>query len=227
MSVAVVTGASRGIGRATALGLARRGADLALVGRPSPALDETLRALTAHGVRAEAFEADLADPEALEALGRRVLERFGTPHALINNAGLIERASVEETTRESWDRQLAVNLRAPFLLTRALLPALRAAGRGRIVNVGSVSGTLGCARAAAYAAAKWGLIGLTKSLAEELTDTGVSVIAVLPGSVDTRMLEGSGFEPRMTPEEVASTLIHFALDAPLAHNGGVIEMFGT
>ncbi|MEB2312394.1 MAG: SDR family NAD(P)-dependent oxidoreductase [Sorangiineae bacterium] len=227
MSVAVVTGASRGIGRATALGLARRGADLALVGRPSPALHETLRALSAQGVRAEAFETDLADPEPLETLARRVLERFGTPHALINNAGLIERASVEETTPESWDRQLAVNLRAPFLLTRALLPALRAAGRGRIVNVGSISGTLGCARAAAYAAAKWGLIGLTKSLAEELTDTGVSVVAVLPGSVDTGMLEGSGFEPRMTPEEVASTLVHFALDAPLAHNGGVIEMFGT
>src|SRR5690606_15875581 len=121
----------------------------------------------------------------------------------------------------------AVNLRAPFILTRSFLRAMRERGRGHMVFVGSISSTLGTARAAAYCASKWGLVGFVKSLAEELKDTGLMAVAVLPGSVDTRMLEGSGFEPRISPVQVASTLVHYALDAPTAHNGGVIEMFGV
>ena len=86
---------------------------------------------------------------------------------------------------------------------------------------------MGCAHAAAYAASKWGLVGFTKSLAAELSDSGVMTLVVLPGSVDTDMLAGSGFAPRMTAQDVAGTLVHYALDAPLAHNGAVIEMFGV
>jgi len=125
------------------------------------------------------------------------------------------------------DQQIAVNLRAPFLLTRALLPAMKARRRGRIVHVGSISSTIGSANAAVYAASKWGLVGLMKSLAEELRDSGLSTVAVLPGSVDTEMLAGSGFAPRMRAEDVASALVYHALDASHAHNGGVIEMFGV
>jgi 3-oxoacyl-[acyl-carrier protein] reductase len=101
------------------------------------------------------------------------------------------------------------------------------AGTGRFVFVSSITATMGARNAAAYAASKWGLVGLSKSLAEELSDTGLSSVAVLPGSVDTEMLTGSGFQPRMTAEDVARTLIHYALDAPLAHNGAIVEMFGT
>jgi 3-oxoacyl-[acyl-carrier protein] reductase len=104
---------------------------------------------------------------------------------------------------------------------------MRAARRGRIVHVGSISSTLGSARAAAYSASKWGLVGLMKSLAEELADSGLSTVAVLPGSVDTEMLAGSGFSPRMRAEDVARTLVYHALDASHAHNGGVVEMFGV
>jgi 3-oxoacyl-[acyl-carrier protein] reductase len=113
------------------------------------------------------------------------------------------------------------------LLTRALVPAMRREGKGRIVFVGSISSTLGTARQAAYVASKWGVVGFMKSLAEELKDTGVVTLAVLPGSTSTRMLEGSGFEPRMTAEDVAKTIVHFALDAPAAHAGAAIEMFGV
>ncbi len=146
---------------------------------------------------------------------------------MVHNAAVIFRKTVEETTLSEWDQQLAVNLRAPFLITRALLPGMKSRGSGRIVFVGSISATLGTARSAPYNASKWAVSGFMKSLAEELTDTGIMTVAVLPGSVDTSMLEGSGFAPRMTPEDVARTLVHYALDAPLAHNGGVVEMFGT
>jgi 3-oxoacyl-[acyl-carrier protein] reductase len=118
-------------------------------------------------------------------------------------------------------------LGAPYALTRALVPAMRARGHGRVLFVGSISGTLGTARQSAYCASKWGLTGFMKSLAEELHDTGLMTCAVLPGSVDTNMLDGSGFDPRMSADDVARTLVHYALDAPLAHNGAVIEMFGV
>lgn len=226
MTLAVITGASRGIGRATALALARRQVSLALVGRASSARDETARLAAEVGVSMTSFDCDLAKSDEIDRAGRELLE-LGAPDVLINNAGVIERASVEETSVESWDLQLGVNLRAPFLLTRTVLPAMRAARRGRIIQVGSISSTLGSPQAAAYCAAKWGLVGWTKSLAEELTDSGLSTVVILPGSVDTEMLAGSGFSPRMTAADVAQTIVHYALDAPQAHNGGVVEMFGT
>jgi 3-oxoacyl-[acyl-carrier protein] reductase len=227
MSYAVVTGASRGIGRATALQLAARGLELALVGRVSPELDETgAQALAAGAADVRVYPVDLARSAELDAVATRVAAECA-PSILVNNAGVIHRARIEKQSLAQWHEQLDVNLSAPFVLTRALLPGMRAARRGRIVNVGSISSTLGTARLSAYCAAKWGLVGFTKSLAEELVDSGLMAVAVLPGSVDTRMLVGSGFPPRMTAEDVARTIVHYALDAPLAHNGGVIEMFGV
>jgi len=226
VTLVALTGASRGIGRATALALGRRGSTLALVGRESSELAETERELAAAGVESASFHADLADADQTMAAAQRVLSSLGTPAAVIHNAGTIDRARIVDTSPASFARQLAVNLTAPFLLTRAWLPSMLARGSGRLVFVGSISATLGSPRAAAYAASKWGLVGFVKSLAEELSDSGLMALAVLPGSVDTDMLAGSGFAPRMSPADVASTLVHYALDAPLAHNGGVIEMFG-
>ncbi|MCC6217148.1 MAG: SDR family oxidoreductase [Polyangiaceae bacterium] len=227
MSLAVVTGASRGIGRATALALAARGVELALLGRPSDALAGTVAAARGQGARAEAIDCELADASSIAAACGDLVGRRGAPAVVVNVAGVIHRGTVAGAPVEQWDAQLAVNLRAPFLVARALLPAMLAAGAGRIVNVGSISSTVACPGAAAYAASKWGLVGFTKSLAAELTDSGVIALVVLPGSVDTEMLVGSGFPPRMTPAEVASTLVHYALDAPPAHNGAVVEMFGV
>jgi len=228
MTRVLITGASRGIGRATALACAARGAQLGLLGRLSERLSESVAlCLSAGAQHVQALAADAKDNEQLERAAAQFLETFGAPDAIIHSAGIAARTSIEATSVASFQEQLQVNLSAPFVLTRALLPAMRARKVGRVVFVGSISSTLGTANLAAYCASKWGLIGLMKSLAAELSDSGLKTCAVLPGSVDTEMLVGSGFAPRMTAESVAQTLLHYAFDAPLAHNGGCVEMFGT
>jgi len=222
-AVAVVTGASRGIGRATARALASRGLDLVLLGRPSAELERARSECT----NACVIPCDLSDLAAVEHAGRQLLEVNGAPAIVVHNAGVVQRKSVEELTIDAWQYELMLNLSAPFVLTRALLPAMRVRGQGRILFVGSISSTLGTARQSAYCASKWGVIGFMKSLAAELSDSGLMTAAVLPGSVATQMLEGSGFPPRMTAEDVARTLAYLALDAPLSHNGGVVELFGV
>ena len=225
--VALVTGASRGLGRALALALSRRGLSLALVGRASPAHSETASLVRAAGGEALEVFADFADASALTAAAERVLAELGVPEVVVHNAGLVVRARIEETSIADLDAQLDTNLRAPFVLTRALLPRLRAAGRGRLIFVGSISGTLGSPGAAAYAASKWGLTGFVKSLAEELKDSGLMACTVLPGSIATDMLQGSPFPARMSAEQVAKTIEFLAFDAALVHNGAVVEMFGV
>jgi 3-oxoacyl-[acyl-carrier protein] reductase len=226
--VALVTGAGRGVGRAVALALAKRGFKLALLGRPSPQHAEGA-AQIARASQSPLFEvfADFADADALERAAEKVVAELGAPNVVVHNAGLVVRASIEQTSVAAWDEQLDVNLRAPFVLTRALLPSMRRAGAGRFVFIGSISGTLGSPGAAAYAASKWGLTGFAKSLAEELKDSGLMACAVLPGSIDTDMLKGAPYPARMSAEDVAKTVEFLAVDASLAHNGAVVEMFGV
>lgn len=225
--IAVVTGASRGIGRATALRLSEKGFAVALVGRPSGALDETLEAVRRGGTRAEAFTCDLAVPSEITEAAGKILSALGAPRVVVNNAGVVRRASIENLTLAEWDEQLDVNARAPFLVSQAFLPAMRRAGAGCIIHVASISSTIGSPMASAYCASKWALVGFMKSLAEEISGSGVVTLAVLPGSVDTDMLVGSGFEPRMSADDVARTIAYYAVEATAAHNGGVVEMFGT
>jgi NAD(P)-dependent dehydrogenase (short-subunit alcohol dehydrogenase family) len=225
--VAWVTGAGRGLGRAVALALAQRGLKIGMLGRPSPGHAETAAAISRAGSEVVQAHADFGDAESLTATASALIHELGVPDVVVHNAGLVVRASVEETSIEDWDRQLDVNLRAPFVLTRFLLKPMRERRRGRSIFVGSISGTIGSPGAAAYAASKWGLTGFVKSLAAELSDSGLMACAVLPGSIDTEMLKGSSFQARMSPEDVAKTVEFLALDAPLAHNGAVIEMFGV
>jgi 3-oxoacyl-[acyl-carrier protein] reductase len=148
------------------------------------------------------------------------------PRVVVANAGVVRRALVVDTTEEDWDHVVDVNLKGTFLLTRALLPAMLRAKRGRIIAVASISSTLGTPRYSAYCAAKWGIVGFVKSLAEELRGHGLQAMSVLPGSVDTEMLKGGEFKPVMTPDEVAGLVAYAALDAPDGMNGSSIEMFG-
>jgi 3-oxoacyl-[acyl-carrier protein] reductase len=227
MTTALVTGASRGIGRATALAFAARGLDLALWGRPSARHDDTVARCKAAGVRVESYPCDLADPAAIERAARETVAAQGAPGVVIHNAAVLDRGPlVHEIDPAVWSRVLAVNLTAPFLVSRALLPAMLAAGSGRLVFVSSISGTIGSPRMAHYGASKWGLIGLAKSLAEELSETPLVALAVLPGSVDTEMLAQTPFPPDMTAEEVAALVVYYALDAPAAVSGAAVEVFG-
>jgi 3-oxoacyl-[acyl-carrier protein] reductase len=226
MDVAVVTGAGRGIGRAVALEFARRGVDVALVGRTEAPLRDCAREAERAGVRALVAQADVASPGDVDRAAAAVLA-LGVPRVVVNNAGIAgRRAHVEQLAVDEWDAVLGANLRGVFLVTRAFLPAMRAAGRGRIVTIASISATLGTAGLAAYCASKWGAVGFSKALAEELRGSGLQALTVLPGTVDTPMAAVGGFAPQMTPDDVARLVAFAALEAPDAMNGSAVECFG-
>jgi len=225
MTLAVVTGAGRGIGRATALALGRRGYDVVLAGLSHAHLEEVAQEMHSFGRKAWTLACDVGKSTQVEELRTRVLA-LGTPEVLVHSAGIVKRAPTEEVTDADWDAVMGANLRGPFLVTRAFLAPMKAQGRGRIVFVASISSVLGTPGIASYCASKWGVLGFAKALTEETRDTGVFVASILPGSVDTDMLKGSGFAPKMTAEEVARSIEFLALDAPPAMHGTALEMFG-
>jgi 3-oxoacyl-[acyl-carrier protein] reductase len=224
--IAVITGAGRGIGRAIAVELARRGCDLALLGRTIETLAVAAEDVIALGRRALVVPCDVSNAAAVEHAAARVLADLGVPNVVVANAGIVHRAPVDAMTEREWDDVLDVNLKGTFLVTRAFLPRMRDLGRGRFLAIGSISSTMGTPRQSAYCAAKWGTVGFMKSLAEELRGTGLQAMCVMPGSVDTDMLKGSGFAPAMKPEDVAKTVAFLALDAPDAMNASSVEVFG-
>lgn len=224
--IAVVTGAGRGIGRASAIALAKRGCDVVLLGRSQDELDEAAARVREESRRALVLHCDVTSGAELAAASSETQRAFGPPTVVVANAGIVRRGAVHEMSEADWDEVVAVNLKGTFLTARAFLPSMREANRGRFVAIGSISSTLGTAGQSAYCASKWGVVGFVKSLAEELRGTGLSALSILPGSVDTKMLEGSRFAPQMTADEVASLVVYAALDAPAAMNGSAIEMFG-
>jgi NAD(P)-dependent dehydrogenase (short-subunit alcohol dehydrogenase family) len=187
--VALVTGGGRGIGRAVALALARSGADVAVAARSVSEIEAVASEVQALGRRSAFFLADALDRPALEAVPARVEEALGPVDVLVNNAGTHASMPLARTSDATWDSILAVNLTAPFLLTRACLPGMYARRFGRIVNVASVAGRVGLKYGAAYSASKHGLVGLTRSVALEGAARGVTANAVCPGWVDTQMLD--------------------------------------
>jgi NAD(P)-dependent dehydrogenase (short-subunit alcohol dehydrogenase family) len=189
---AVVTGGGRGIGAAIAEELARLGASLTLMGRDAARLEAHARELAArHGVETSTVVCDVADEASVAAAFAAARERSGEVHVLVNNAGQSEGVAFGETTREVWDRMLAVNLTGTFLCTQQVLPAMLEARSGRIVNVASTAGLRGYSRTAAYTAAKHGVMGLTRALALETAKRGITVNAVCPGYTDTDMAQSA------------------------------------
>lgn len=187
---ALVSGAGRGIGRAIALRLSAAGCRVAALGRTAATLEETARAAeAAGGAPVLPVAVDITRDEDLEAALRIVIERLGRITVLVNNAGFAPpRASVLKTPLADWDRTLDTCLRAPMVLTRLVLPDMLAHGRGAIVNIASVAGKRGRAGEAAYAAAKFGLLGFTQSLFAEVRGHGIKVAAICPGLVDTDLI---------------------------------------
>ncbi|MDB4941748.1 MAG: 3-oxoacyl-[acyl-carrier protein] reductase [Labilithrix sp.] len=224
--IAVVTGAGRGIGKAIAIALAERGCDVALLGRNLESLASGVDGVVATGRRALAVPCDVSSSSEVSAAADKVFAELGVPDVVVPNAGVVHRAPVVTMTEEEWDEVIDVNLKGTFLVTRAFLPRMLDMRRGRFVAIASISSTLGTARQSAYCAAKWGTVGFVKSLAEELRGTGLQSMCVMPGSVDTDMLKGSGFAPAMQPEDVAAAVTFLALDAPAAMNASSVEIFG-
>lgn len=184
--VALVTGASRGIGRAVALGLAQAGAAVAVVATKASGCADTVEACRALGVKAEAFGVDVADSNAVEALVKEIAQAFGGLDIVVNNAGITRDGLLLRMSEEDFDRVVDVNLKGTFNFVKSAARLLMKS-RGRIVNVSSVVGITGNAGQVNYAASKAGVIGLTRSVAKELAGRGVTVNAVAPGYIETDM----------------------------------------
>jgi len=185
--IALVTGASQGIGRAVAVELGRRGAVLALAARNVEKLQEVADLIRGTGGVAETFALDVADEASIKACGKAGLARFGKIEILVNNAGITRDGLSMRMRRADWDDVLTTNLTGAFLMSQAVMPSMLKNRWGRIINVTSVVGETGQAGQANYAASKAGLIGLTKSLARELASRTVTVNAVAPGYIETAM----------------------------------------
>jgi 3-oxoacyl-[acyl-carrier protein] reductase len=229
---ALVTGAATGIGRATALRLAQAGA-LVWVNHlgQADAADALVREIVSTGGQAQAVEADVSDADAVQ----RMAGALGAVDVLVNNAGIIQEKPFLETTEADWDRMLAVDLKAVFLVCRAVIPGMLDKGQGAIVNIASDLGILGRERYAPYCAAKAGVIGLTKSLAREFAPQRIRANAVAPGPVATAMvslehMSAEWVEKELAipqhrlgaPEEIADTVLFLASDLSSFYTGQVL-----
>jgi 3-oxoacyl-[acyl-carrier protein] reductase len=235
--VALVTGASRGIGRAIALSLASGGATVIAAARGTNA-QATVDAIVAAGGTAELASLDVTDPASVELVTRDVLERHRRIDILVNNAGVTRDQLLLRMKREDWDAVIGANLTGAFTCVQAVLKAMVKARHGRIISITSVVGEAGNAGQANYAASKAGLIGLTKALAQEVASRGITVNAVAPGMIDTDMtkaISGGAHEEwakkiplqRLgTPEDIAAAVRFLASDEAAYITGHVLAVNG-
>jgi NAD(P)-dependent dehydrogenase (short-subunit alcohol dehydrogenase family) len=229
--VALVTGAGSGIGRAIAEKLAKDGERVVVNDLNSEAADEIVTRIKGSGGRGAAAPGDVSDPEAVEQIMAAVREAYGSPEILVNNAGFLQQKRFVDLTVEDFDRMIAVHLRGTFLCTRAVLPEMLSRGRGIVVNVASQLGQIGGIELCHYSAAKAGIIGLTKSLAREVSAQGVRVNAVAPGPINTELILGLSEEWQRAkaaelplgrfgePAEVAETVAFLVSDGATLYVG--------
>jgi NAD(P)-dependent dehydrogenase (short-subunit alcohol dehydrogenase family) len=219
--VAIVTGASRGVGRAICIAFAEEGATIVLAARSPEKLAETAEEVRKAGAKAEIVVTDLTREEAIKNLMNVTNEKFSRLDILVNNAGVTVSAELERTSTQDWDRLFAVNARAPFILCRESLPLLKKAPRAYIINIVSVVGVKCYALQSAYTASKHALRGMTKSLAEELKDSNVRVHSICPGGIDTDMIgqirPDIKKEDLMQPEEIAELVVYL-----VTHKGNAV-----
>jgi 3-oxoacyl-[acyl-carrier protein] reductase len=223
---ALVTGATNGIGRATAFALGRAGWQVGCCARTPDNVEALLAQLAEAGVRASGRPADVGDEREARAAVKHVVDTLGPVDALINNAGILIARPFEQLTLADWDHTMATNLRSLYLMTREVLPEMRRRRRGAIVNVASLAGRNGFVGGTAYTASKHAVLGFSKSLMLEARKDDVRVIAICPGSVDTGMLRDQPLlkaDPTkiLRPEDVAATIVH-VLELP--HRALVSEL---
>jgi 3-oxoacyl-[acyl-carrier protein] reductase len=236
--VALVTGASRGLGRAIALALAQEGATIAAVARTEDALKETLKALRATGATAEPFPLDVADGTAADSVVEAIHARFGHIDVLVNNAGVTRDGLLMRMKSEDWDAVINTNLKGAFHLTKPVGRIMLKQRSGRIINISSVIGLMGNAGQANYAASKAGLIGFSKSVAREYASRGVTCNVVCPGFIETDMTKGLSEEIRAKlleriplarlgqPEDVAGVVAFLASPAANYITGQILTVDG-
>ena len=229
--LAVVTGASRGIGAATAEAIAAAGAHVFLAARDGEALNNVAGRIRQAGGAATPVPTDVSQAGEVERLFAAT-ERAGCPAALVCAAAVLTSVPFADTTPETWEQTLRVNLTGSFLCCRAAFIAMRSAGEGRIVNIASLSGVYATEKfpgLAAYNVSKYGVIGLTEAIAVEGKQHGICAICVSPGAVDTQMLRQANpdLRPGLTPGDVAALIVAL-LDSPLAPASGAnIPLFSN
>ena len=236
--IALVTGASQGIGRACAIELARAGASVAVAARNETKLAEVVAEITAAGSTAKAFALDVANEESIKTTAKAILAHFGSVHILVNNAGITRDTLLLRMKRADWDDVFTTNLTGVFLLTQALVSSMMKARWGRIINVSSIVGETGQAGQANYAASKAGLVGFTKAVARELASRNITSNAVAPGYIATAMtavldekhlagmLEQIPLGRAGTEEDVAHAVRFLASDEASYITGHVLDING-
>ena len=217
--VALVTGGSRGIGQTIALALAEAGADIALNYRSRENEAAQVRTeVESRGRHCTAVQADVSVAADVSRMIKSVKETLGVVSILVNNAGIASRRSIEELTEKDWDETMAVNLKSVFLVTQAVLPAMRSKKWGRIINMSSVATQLGGIIGPHYTASKAGILGLTHAYASQLAGEGITVNAVAPGLIETEMIAGNRHAQLAripvgrlgSPQEVAEVVVMLA-----------------
>jgi NAD(P)-dependent dehydrogenase (short-subunit alcohol dehydrogenase family) len=238
--VAVITGASRGIGRATAVAFAGAGAKLALVGRDQAKLAETLELVRAKGAEAHTFICDVREETQVKKLAEDVGKRFGKVHILMNNAGTAIRKNVIEFSLEEWRALTDTNITGVFLVTKYMVPLMRGHGYGRIINLTSIMAHVTSAGRGVYSATKHAVAGLTKALALELVDDKITCVAISPGFIATDLTAPLRADPAKNqalmdqtpmhrwgqPEEIASLALYLCSDAAGFMTGNDVLMDG-
>jgi 3-oxoacyl-[acyl-carrier protein] reductase len=229
---AIVTGGGRGIGRAIAFAFAREGATVVLAARSADEIERTCGEIQERGGRALALATDVTSRAAVAELVARTLEETRRLDVVVNNAGVFVWRAFEKLEEEDWDRILDTNLKSAYLVTRAALPALAASGKGRVVNVASIHGSVAEANVVAHCAAKFGLIGLTKGLAAELRGQGVTVNAVSPGATDNKSLDpdppphAEPLKEKLYARDVAEAALFLVSPAAETISGAVLDVWG-
>jgi NAD(P)-dependent dehydrogenase (short-subunit alcohol dehydrogenase family) len=229
MATAIVTGSGRGIGREAAILLARRGVNVVVCSRTQGEIDETVEALKKIRPSVLGIKCDVSDSAQVANLVKKAAERFGSIDILVNNAGIFTVKKLVETSEKEWDEILAVNLKGSFLCCTAALPYMLRSNSGAIVNVSSGAGKAGFDSLSAYCASKFGMMGLTESLAWEVAGHNIKVMAICPGEVATRMQEDDpeyyreNKDRMLEPEDVAAKIVDMIFDSKY-RNGQSVDI---